>query len=357
MNPINIGSAKPAFRCISCGRVITEKSLSEVPPCPCCEHLTRFSNDYTERSTSHAENSRIMADLRQGLAARLADPQGTPTKPGQTLAGRKPELALAALTIPYLPQFGRKIYDTWQYGGGMGLGYNGYGNVLGKGLPVCEVPEAATDKSFTELWLSDQGSPALVQGSLLGTFEEDHQHGSVVGQQWHVNVMRISFEHEIVRRHSKELADKCWENLCAYADKKVRIETFPEQEIRAIFKDFYFHGDLGPLCDFAFNYVLYDMLVKQNQDAELLALARTRLEAGGLDQYSILIVEHLDGNESALMFIARDFKAGRLGSREMSRAWRNRMHILGAKEVLGWCPCDRCSSTHTFDQGFPTKRN
>jgi hypothetical protein len=169
-------------------------------------------------------------------------------------------------------------------------------------------------------------------------------------------VLLIPFDHEIVRRHSKELADKCWENLCAYADKQVRIETFTELEIRTIFKEFYFHGDLGLLCEFAFNYVLYDMLVKHNQDAELLKLAKDRLDAGGVDRFCSLIVEHLEGKSSALNYIARDFKAGRLGGRDMSRVWRNRMHALGARELLGWCPCDICSTTHSLAENLKNKR-
>lgn len=342
MSPANISSTRPGFKCVSCGRAITEKSPDDVPPCPCCEHLAWFSNDYAERSTSPEENSRIITDLRKGLHLRVTE--------------ARPEIALAALIVPYIPQFGRKVYDTWQYGGDMGLGYHGYGKVLGRGLPVCELPEATTDHSFTELWLSDGGYPTLVRGALLKTNEEDAQQGRVAGQQWHVSVISISFDHETAHRHSKELTDKCWENLCVYADKKVRIETFPEQEIRTIFKEFYFHGDLGLLCGFAFNYVMYDMLVRQHKDPELLALAQARLEAGGVDRFCSLIVEHLDGKVSALNYIARDFEARRLGSREMSRLWRNRMHSLGAREVLGWCPCDLCSTTRSRTETPRNKR-
>lgn len=329
---MNGHSSESGFKCVSCGRVIISKGQTTGSPCSCCEHITWFSHDYSERFSSPEQNRRILSDLRNGLNILLTQD--------------KPQLDLATLLVPYIPTLGRHVYDTWEYSGGL----HEFGNVLGRGLPICEIKELRTDSSFVELWLSDNGAPSLIQGSL--------QRRSERSERWQVILTQITFQHDVVQHHSKELVDKCWKSFCEYADHSIRIEMFTDDEIKTFFRDFYRHasGSLSNLCEFAFNYILHDIIDLSKRDAELLKCARASLEDNAIDWYSILILEHVGEKETVLKCLARDLKAGRLGSDESSKRYRGKMHTLGAKQVLGWCPCDECSSSYRAGCGTRIKK-
>ena len=159
--------------------------------------------------------------------------------------------------------------------------------------------------------------------------------------------------------YGENLVAEWWDAFCAYADHRVRIEMLPEDEIRAFFRDFYYArvpSKLPNLYEFAFSYVLHDIIDNKNQDADLLTRAITCLESHGVDWFSVLVLEYLDRKEAALRFIARDLRAGRLGTGTWSERYRSKMHSLGAKQVLGWCPCSECSSSRRTGAGKRSKK-
>ncbi|MGD1042763.1 MAG: hypothetical protein ABR913_06815 [Sedimentisphaerales bacterium] len=160
----------------------------------------------------------------------------------------------------------------------------------------------------------------------------------------------INWNDPLARSTMPSIASKCREYLCRLAEHRLNLSVFSSREQSLMLKEFYFQRRTDGVFHIywnAFVHVIENYHSNHKTDEELLTLATQEIELGHMAMIPLTILVEMGSKKAALRLLAISLKQKKAESHDP--IWtivRSTMHSLGAKQQLGWCPCDECSPTY-----------